>query len=359
MTIARWMVVLAALAVAGCGSSGSGGGSPTSPGGTQPPPPGGPPPSPGPHMVTGSVVSALDDAAGAANVAFTAADTLVGHSDPGGAFAVGFHTSGTNRTTLTAEGFVTRETGIAAPGSDLRLSLIPSSFDLAAFNQMFRHTQVAGTGAALARWTTPPALVIERRVLQFTSTGATSYTALEETLTDAEVSAIIADMTDGYAILTAGRLGTFESVTTQLTDPGAEVTVSHPGTIVVTRQAGLTGASGFWGYARWATSVGAVTRGFIMLDRNFDSSTNPSLSQYHRSLRMHELGHALGCQHVTGRDSVMNSHARIVPNEFDRQAARIAMLRPPGNRAPDIDPPTNIATTAARTTQPVTWHGAH
>jgi hypothetical protein len=34
----------------------------------------------------------------------------------------------------------------------------------------------------------------------------------------------------------------------------------------------------------------------------------------------------------------MNSQARTEPNDFDRDAARIAFQRPPGNRTPDVDP---------------------
>ncbi len=71
-----------------------------------------------------------------------------------------------------------------------------------------------------------------------------------------------------------------------------------------------------------------------MLDRDFDRSA----SEFKRSLRAHELGHALGYQHVTGRTSVMNSQGRTEPNDFDRAAARIAFQRPPGNRSPDVDP---------------------
>jgi hypothetical protein len=59
---------------------------------------------------------------------------------------------------------------------------------------------------------------------------------------------------------------------------------------------------------------------------------------FRRSLRAHELGHALGYSHVTVRTSVMNSNARTEPNEFDREATQIVYQRPPGNRSPDTDP---------------------
>jgi hypothetical protein len=55
-------------------------------------------------------------------------------------------------------------------------------------------------------------------------------------------------------------------------------------------------------------------------------------------LRSHELGHALGLQHVITRPSVMHPDARTEPNPFDRAASRIAFMREPGNRSPDIDP---------------------
>lgn len=352
MSRAWVMVVVLAVASAGCGSDRGPIGPDRNPGTA----PSGPQPSPGPHVVTGSLVNALDDGA-APPASFTVHGTLVGLSDAGGIFSVGFPATGMNRTVITTTGFVTRETGVAAPGSGLRLSLIPSTFDLASFDQMFRHQQLTGAGPGLTRWTTPPGLVVERRVLQFTNVNAAAYEALEETLNGQETDEVIADMRAGYDLLTAGRIGPLASVMTQEAAAGATVSARQDGRIVVTRQAGLTKETGFWGYARWSTTAeGEVTSAVIILDRDFERSA----SVFHRSLRMHELGHALGCQHVsTGRLSVMNANARTEPNEFDRQSARLAMLRPTGNRTPDLDPAAHTATSAARTPPPLTWHGAH
>ncbi len=111
--------------------------------------------------------------------------------------------------------------------------------------------------------------------------------------------------------------------------------VARTGEIVVARFAGLQAATGFWGYGRWASDgAGSIRAGIIMLDAAFDTSG----SVYRRSLRVHELGHALGYNHVTSRESVMNSSAQTEPNQFDLQGARLAFLRPPGNRSPDRDP---------------------
>ena len=306
------------------------------------------------QIVTGTAVNVLTDTP-APSIAIAASNGLaLGSATADGTFTIGFSATGVNRLTMSGGGFVERQTGVQAPGANVRLSLIPSTFDLSSFNQMFRHAPVNGT-PALTRWTAPPKLMIERRVLQFTTLGAQTYTALSETLTDAEVAGIITDMRDGYALLTAGRLGTFASIETRTSAEGAAVSINEPGYIVVTRQPGLTAAENYWGYARWSTTPdGEVTRGFIILDRGFELSS----SSFKRSLRMHELGHTLGCNHVFNIASVMNQNAQTQPNTFDQQAAKIAMMRPPGNRAPDIDPVGTSATTASRAPRAQIWHGA-
>jgi len=113
------------------------------------------------------------------------------------------------------------------------------------------------------------------------------------------------------------------------------VSLLNSGVITVSRVAGLAAATGYWGFGRWQyESDGTVTAGIVMLDRDFDRSG----SAYVRSLRAHELGHALGYQHVTARPSVMNADGRHEPNAFDLDACRLAFQRSPGNRSPDIDP---------------------
>ena len=230
--------------------------------------------------------------------------------------------------TFSGPAIVERRTSVRVPGPDATVSVIPASFDLRAFDEMCRASH-------LLRWTTPPPLVIERRSLQFTSTGATTFTALATSLTDPDAGQLEGDLTWALPQLTGGRFESFGSVAIQESAPGSTVAFLVGGRITVARFEGLTAATGFWGFSRWQfRSTGEVIGGTIMLDSTFETSGSP----FRRSLRAHELGHALGYNHVTLRTSVMNSTARTEPNAFDRDATQIAYQRPPGNRSPDIDP---------------------
>ncbi len=155
-------------------------------------------------------------------------------------------------------------------------------------------------------------------------------------MSGADASGLINDFRWGLPLLSANQFTGFAGVQQETAAPGSRVRVSRPGEIVVARFEGLLAATGFGAYGRWATDgAGTVLGGIIMLDRGTDSTPNPLL----RALRVHELGHAMGYDHVSAQPSVMNPSARLEPNEFDRSATRLAFQRPPGNRSPDIDPP--------------------
>jgi hypothetical protein len=115
------------------------------------------------------------------------------------------------------------------------------------------------------------------------------------------------------------------------------VTVPQAGAIVVARYRGLRGPSGdrIGGFGGTTIDAAGVIRGgMVMLDRDGElQSASP------RRLRVHELGHVLGLSHVTSRVSFMAPDGTGgLPNEADREAFRVAARRPPGNRAPDVDP---------------------
>jgi hypothetical protein len=187
--------------------------------------------------------------------------------------------------------------------------------------------------------------------LKFTSVTDTDFTAIGQAMSDAEANGIFTDLSHGLPQITGNTFGSFSSQELERGAEGERISVSRNGYIIVARYEGLTAATGFWGYARWGTSGGDVVRGIIMLDKDFDMSGSP----HRRSLRIHELGHALGYNHVTVRDSVMNSHARFEPNGFDREASRLAFMRPPLNRSPDGDPDPSSVT--LRPGGPLVWKG--
>jgi hypothetical protein len=124
-------------------------------------------------------------------------------------------------------------------------------------------------------------------------------------------------------------------VSTETPSEGAAVSVQRDGAIVVARYQGLQAVTGYTGYGRWATlGDGTVTAGVVLYDADFDRTASAN----RRTLRVHELGHALGYSHVMARPSVMNSSPSAGPNDFDRDAARIAFQRAPGSKSPDVDP---------------------
>lgn len=241
---------------------------------------------------------------------------------------------------------VERVTHMRVPGPEARVTLMPSALDLRAFDEMFRHT------GSLARWTSAPRIVVQSRVLQFTNVNSMDFAALTETMSGAEFAGLMTDFNHGLPQITGNTFSGFSSEQREEAAPGERVSMMRDGHIIVARMEGLTAATGFWGYARWGiTGSGEVVSGIVMLDRGFDTSG----SIHRRSLRIHELGHALGYNHVTARDSVMNSHARTEPNAFDRDAARLAFMRPPLNRSPDIDPdPFSLNLRASRE---IVWRG--
>lgn len=276
----------------------------------------------------GRVVDGTTDA-GLGGVTITGAG-FSGTSDGSGRFTLTADTSDTSPRDATFAGpnVLTRLTLIRIPGPDAIVPMIPASFDLNTFNEMLR-------APILRRWVTAPPLLIERRTLQYADVNASSATSVGTVMTDTEYDGLLSDLRSALGSMTGDAAYGFASVTPQQSPQGTSVSLLNTGRITVARLSGLTQATGFWGYGRWqANSRGEIISGIVMLDRDFDAGTNPSV----HTLRAHELGHALGYNHVTGRASVMNSSATLNPTPFDLQALRLAFQRLPGNRTPDIDP---------------------
>jgi hypothetical protein len=229
---------------------------------------------------------------------------------------------------IQGSGYVERQTRVSTGFDGQRLPLIPSSYDLASFDQMFRPS---GT---LQRWTTTPSLVILTSVMRYTGPNEDSYVATGERLTDAEVDQMEANLTEGLRLLTGGVYTAFERVFREEVAEGERATVLRDQHIVIGRYVGIVTWSHTIGLGRWQLAGDlSVTGGTVFLDRDFDRD-----DERRRLLRIHELGHALGYMHVTRRRSIMNPSIGPEPQDFDAHGALIAFQRYPGNRAPDIDP---------------------
>ena len=249
-------------------------------------------------------------------------------SDSLGRFELNDLQEGDSVVTLSGASIVERRRSLALPAGTAKETLIPSAFDLAAFDEMFR-----GTGQ-LQRWTSAPALVVLGTVMQYHSIGSEEYQATSTQLTDEEVALLIEHLTEGLALLTGKRFTAFSSVVVERPASGERANTLRTGTIVVGRYRGVQSLANTIGLGRWSTAgnTAEISGGAVYLDQAFDRSEDAR-----KLLRIHELGHALGYLHVTKRTSIMNPAIGPAPTEFDRVAAMIAFERMPGNQSPDDD----------------------
>jgi hypothetical protein len=280
------------------------------------------------RVLQGQTVSAIDGSStGVVNVQVGTHFTV--QTDPNGNFQVDLGGQGTYATTISGVPIVERHTAITGPSADrMKITLIPSSFDLKAFDEMFRQAN-----NRLQRWTSRPSLVVVASVMKYVNGNTDQYEVTGEKLTDDEVTALVGHLTEGLTLLTGGTFTSFGAVDVERPDSGS-VNVRRTGKIVVGRYTGVTTIASTIGYGTWAEQPdGTVVGGTIWLDRDFDKNDSRR-----RLLRMHELGHALGYLHVTVRTSLMNPSIGPEPTDFDRGGAMIAFQRPVGNTSPDNDP---------------------
>lgn len=276
----------------------------------------------------GQTVSAIDGRP-ASHVSVQIGRERAVTTDAEGHFQVDMDGASSHTAVFASAATVERRTTLRNSSDDrVRVSLIPSSFDLPAFDEMFRASE-----SGLQRWTSAPRLVIVASVMSYNDTS-TDFPATPEQLSDDEVTTMAAQLREGLALLTGGTYTSFAAVSVERPAAGERVSAQRAGTIVVGRYTGVVTFAQTIGFGQWAVeSDGSVTAGALYLDRDFDRNDSRR-----RLLRIHELGHALGYQHVTSRPSIMNPSIGPEPSDFDRAGAVIAFQRPPGNRAPDTDP---------------------
>jgi hypothetical protein len=176
-----------------------------------------------------------------------------------------------------------------------------------------------GSNMTRLRWDRLPELVVLMPVMQYEKGRGTEYRATADRLTDDEATQLVDDLTQALAVLTNDAVRGFSAVRRETAAPGEMVNVMRPGQIVVARYDGVRDQLATIGFGGRSTRGSTIRAGSIILDSDFDR-----LNDARRLLRMHELGHALGYNHVVSRASIMNPKIGSEPTDFDRAAARIA-----------------------------------
>jgi hypothetical protein len=198
----------------------------------------------------------------------------------------------------------------------------------AAKHEAAMHELLEGPDGHRQSWGAAPDLVIETSVMDYASGSlASGFKAVDKQLTAAEIAQLRTDLSAALRELTAGTLQRFGSIAVEHTKPGQVVRVLRPGQIVVGRFRGVQASTGNLGYGGRMTRGTTIVDAAVVLDETFDRDSRDRFL-----LRTHELGHALGLNHVESQPSVMNPHVGTAVTEFDRHAIRQAFLDAGGDR---------------------------
>jgi len=208
--------------------------------------------------------------------------------------------------------------------ADAPEGVLTPTADARAMDEMLR-----GTVGRERRWMQRPNLVVVTTVMAFADGARTDFTTVDARLSDEEAKALVADLTAGLEVMSGGTFKRFGSVRFESPAAASQVRVVRNGDIVVGRFRGVRDSLKAVGYGgRTARANGTITGGTVMLDEDYDQSTQQS-----RLLRIHELGHALGFNHVDSLRSIMNPTIGTEPTDFDRRVARIAFSHITPDRA--------------------------
>jgi hypothetical protein len=173
-------------------------------------------------------------------------------------------------------------------------------------------------------WKSVPDLVVLSSVMQYHAGEASEYVATSEQVNAEDTKSLVADLTFALRLLTNNTFEQFATIQYEAVPEGSSITIVRPKQIVVGRYRGLRELAQTIGFGgRKARRDGAIIGATIVLDSEFDRT-----SKMRRLLRTHELGHALGFNHVKSRLSIMNPRIGAEVTEFDRQIAMLAFLRP-------------------------------
>lgn len=282
-----------------------------------PPPPPSPPPPSGSAALAGRVIDQFGGHGIAGLTVQFAGATVT--TDATGTFTV----PGTTSSTL-------RDLGLSGPGvhsratfarsSDTEWRIVPSGFDMAAFDDMAREYE-----PRTIRWVGSPSVYVDVR-----PDGFAGGPELDQWVSEvqSQAAAFISEWTGGTVSAGSVQVGS---------SPPPD---GLSGTIVIhfSEDASVYGASSTVGLARtfW-TGDRSISSAVIWL--RFVRFSGASHAGIRRAILGHEFGHTLGMGHMHGSTpSLMTpSVSASSLTSFDQDAGFLLYTRSPGNTSPDVD----------------------
>ena len=190
--------------------------------------------------------------------------------------------------------------------------------DVAMLDEMLRDSR-----GQLQYWTAVPELVVLTSVMQYHTTDSREFVATAELLNAKDTESLVGDLRLALRQLTDNNFDDFAAIHYEQIPAGSRATIVRPKQIVVGRFHGLTDLAHTIGFGgRTARRAGDIVGAAILLDSEFDRT-----SAARRLSRTHELGHALGFNHVRSRVSIMNERIGPEVTEVDRQIGMVAFQR--------------------------------
>ena len=210
--------------------------------------------------------------------------------------------------------------GVSATTSPAAMSppVAPATTDVASLDEMLRDAK-----GQLQSWTSVPELVVLTSVMRYHTTDSREYLATDEVLDAKDTQSLVTDLTLALRQLTDNTFEDFAAIRYERVPAGTTAAIVRPKQIVVGRYQGLSDLAHTIGFGGRTARRGAIVGAAILLDSEFDRT-----SAKRRLSRTHELGHALGFNHVKSRVSIMNERIGPEVTEVDRQIGVMAFQRP-------------------------------
>lgn len=190
--------------------------------------------------------------------------------------------------------------------------------DVVALDEMLRDSK-----GQLQYWTSVPELVVLTSVMQYHTTDSREFVATAELIDAKDTESLVADLRLALRQLTDNTFEDFAAIHYESVPAGSRAGIVRPKQIVVGRFQGLTDLAHTIGFGgRTTRRAGDIVGAAILLDNEFDRT-----STARRLSRTHELGHALGFNHVKSRVSIMNERIGPEVTDVDRQIGMVAFQR--------------------------------